>query len=179
MTDLNKEREAFLNTFQYYKGRRDIIFSHEHELFMTRSNNPSGIAQKEISNMNSRWDAWLRCAKHRDAELEKAKAQAVPEWISVEDRMPESLRNVLVLIDANPVKNQNYMVAHFIPKFTEEYHGDDDWYDYDEERGCGYIKEGWYANTAYIGDEYSSYFIEEKVTHWKPLKEASESGAEQ
>ncbi|MDP7921993.1 hypothetical protein [Acinetobacter baumannii] len=79
MTDLNKEREAFLNTFQYYKGRRDIIFSHEHELFMTRSNNPSEIAQKEISNMNRRWDAWLRCAKHRDAELEKAKAQAVPD----------------------------------------------------------------------------------------------------
>ncbi|ADX92853.1 hypothetical protein ABTW07_2429 [Acinetobacter baumannii TCDC-AB0715] len=45
---------------------------------MTRSNNPSEIAQKEISNMNRRWDAWLRCAKHRDAELEKAKAQAVP-----------------------------------------------------------------------------------------------------
>jgi len=79
MTDLNKEREAFLDTFQYYKGRRDIIFSHEHELFMTRSNNPSEIAQKEISKMNSRWDAWLRCAKHRDAELEKAKAQAVPD----------------------------------------------------------------------------------------------------
>ncbi len=79
MIDLNKEREAFLDTFQYYKGRRDIIFSHEHELFMTRSNNPSEIAQKEISNMNSRWDAWLRCAKHRDAELEKAKAQAVPD----------------------------------------------------------------------------------------------------
>ncbi|ABS90110.2 DUF551 domain-containing protein [Acinetobacter baumannii] len=111
------------------------------------------------------------------AELEKAKAQAVPEWISVEDQMPESLRNVLVLLDANSAKNQNQMVAHFIPKFTEEYHGDDDWYDYDEERACGYVKEGWYANTAYIGDEYSSYFIEEKVTHWKPLKEASESGS--
>ncbi|WP_227061930.1 hypothetical protein [Acinetobacter pittii] len=83
MTDLNKEREAFLNTFQYYKGRRDIIFSNEHELFMTRSNNPSDIAQKEISNMNSRWDAWLRCAKHRDAELEKAKAQAVPEGFKI------------------------------------------------------------------------------------------------
>lgn len=83
MTDLNKEREAFLNTFQYYKGRRDIIFSHEHELFMTRSNNPSEIAQKEISNMNSRWDAWLRCAKHRDSELEKAKAQAVPEGFKI------------------------------------------------------------------------------------------------
>lgn len=32
-------------------------------------------------------------------------------------------------------------------------------------------KEGWYANTAYIGDEYSSYFIDEKVTHWMPLPE--------
>lgn len=88
MTDLNKEREAFLNTFQYYKGRRDIIFSHEHELFMTRSNNPSEIAQKEISNMNSRWDAWLRCAKHRDAELEKAKAQAVPEGYVLMPKVP-------------------------------------------------------------------------------------------
>lgn len=96
MINLNKEREAFLNTFQYYKGRRDIIFSHEHELFMTRSNNPSEVAQKEISNMNNRWDAWLRCAKHRDAELEKAKAQAVPSWISVKDEEP--LIDTMVLI---------------------------------------------------------------------------------
>ena len=88
MLDLNKEREAFLNTFQYYKGRRDIIFSHEHALFMTRSNNPSEIAQKEISNMNRRWDAWLRCAKHRDAELEKAKAQAVPEGYVLMPKVP-------------------------------------------------------------------------------------------
>ncbi len=94
MTDLNKEREAFLNTFQYYKGRRDIIFSNEHELFMTRSNNPSEIAQKEISNMNNRWDAWLRCAKHRDAELEKAKAQAVQQSFEIgrlQDRFTELL----------------------------------------------------------------------------------------
>ncbi|XYS24190.1 hypothetical protein ACSUBZ_12905 [Acinetobacter baumannii] len=109
MTDLNKEREAFLNTFQYYKGRRDIIFSHEHELFMTRSNNPSEIAQKEISNMNSRWDAWLRCAKHRDAELEKAKAQAVPNeiinkiqsWVAVKSFAVEDAHPDLPIIDAN------------------------------------------------------------------------------
>ncbi|HDI2987182.1 TPA: DUF551 domain-containing protein [Acinetobacter baumannii] len=102
MTDLNKEREAFLNTFQYYKGRRDIIFSHEHELFMTRSNNPSEVAQKEISNMNSRWDAWLRCAKHRDAELEKAKAQAVPTWISVKDEEPPTDTMVLICWSDSP-----------------------------------------------------------------------------
>lgn len=102
MTDLNKEREAFLNTFQYYKGRRDIIFSHEHELFMTRSNNPSEIAQEEISNMNSRWDAWLRCAKHRDAELEKAKAHAVPTWISVKDEEPPTDTMVLICWSDSP-----------------------------------------------------------------------------
>ncbi|MDW8489915.1 MULTISPECIES: hypothetical protein [Acinetobacter] len=109
MTDLNKEREAFLNTFQYYKGRRDIIFSHEHELFMTRSNNPSDIAQKEISNMNSRWDAWLRCAKHRDAELEKAKAQAVPDqtineiqsWIAVQSTQAMELDGEEFVVGAN------------------------------------------------------------------------------
>ena len=109
MTDLNKEREAFLNTFQYYKGRRDIIFSHEHELFMTRSNNPSEIAQKEISNMNRRWDAWLRCAKHRDAELEKAKAQAVPNeiineiqsWIAVQSTQAMELDGEEFVVGAN------------------------------------------------------------------------------
>lgn len=153
MTDLNKERELCNQSFEKYWDD----FCEAYGNGFDRS-----LAKLFFAN------GWG-----------EAKAQAVPEWISVEDRMPESLRNVLVLIDANPVKNQNYMVAHFIPKFTEEYHGDDDWYDYDEERGCGYIKEGWYANTAYIGDEYSSYFIEEKVTHWKQLKEASESGAEQ
>ncbi|AXX43177.1 DUF551 domain-containing protein [Acinetobacter baumannii] len=93
------------------------------------------------------------------------------EWISVDEQIPEPLRNVLVLVDASPVKNQNQMVAHFIPRLTEEYHGDDDWYDYDEERACGYVKEGWYANTAYIGDEYGSYYLDEKVTHWMPLPE--------
>ena len=97
-------------------------------------------------------------------------------WISVEEKMPEPLQNVLVLINANSAKNQNQMVAHFIPKFTEEYHGDDDWYDYDEERGCGYVKEGWYANTVYIGDEYSSYFVDEKVTRWMPLPEPPKQG---
>ncbi len=122
MIDLNKEREAFLDTFQYYKGRRDIIFSHEHELFMTRSNNPSEIAQKEISNMNSRWDAWLRCAKHRDAELEKAKAQAVPEntedWYLDEDEGlwldHDGIDGTLCELgigEVKPVKHKEYLIT--------------------------------------------------------------------
>lgn len=124
MTDLNKEREAFLNTFQYYKGRRDIIFSHEHELFMTRSNNPSEIAQKEISNMNSRWDAWLRCAKHRDAELEKAKAQAVPNeiineiqsWVAVQSIQAMELDGEAFVVGANEL-------AEFIERLVKSESG--------------------------------------------------------
>ena len=101
------------------------------------------------------------------------------KWISVKDQMPEPLRNVLVLIHENPVKNQNQMVANFVPKFTEESECDD-WSDYCEEKDAHFVPEGWYANTTYIGDEYSSYFIGEKVTHWMPLpkppKEEKEEG---
>ncbi|ELW79423.1 PF04448 family protein [Acinetobacter sp. OIFC021] len=154
MTDLNKEREAFLNTFQYYKGRRDIIFSHEHELFMTRSNNPSEIAQKEISNMNSRWDAWLRCAKHRDAGLEKAKAQAVPVWISVEDKLPE-------IADAS-------VLAHFQNGSIETVHIED-WF---KDITSGFDEAGiqtftkWYLKAS------------NTITHWMSLPEAPiETGA--
>lgn len=162
MTDLNKLRSEFENLPEIAEILNEEKSHFNGDFYDLPFNSCAE------SFINGAWFGWQ----------EKAKAQAVPEWISVEVQMPESLRNVLVLLDANPAKNQNQMVAHFIPKFTEEYHGDDDWYDYDEDRGCGYVKEGWYANTAYIGDEYSSYFIEEKVTHWKPLKEASESGAE-
>ncbi|MGK8772723.1 hypothetical protein ACRS5A_17000 [Acinetobacter baumannii] len=121
MTDLNKEREAFLNTFQYYKGRRDIIFSHEHELFMTRSNNPSEIAQKEISSMNSRWDAWLRCAKHRDAELEKAKAQAVQQSFEIgrlQDRITELLderQDLYAQINNDQAVPEGYVLLPRVP----------------------------------------------------------------
>ncbi|MGQ0692624.1 DUF551 domain-containing protein [Acinetobacter baumannii] len=177
MTDLNKGSEVNLR-FEQDDGAVWVFDGDSHQgteishLMMMHSDEYNEDELRVICNHAACEIDRLR------AGLEKAKAQAAPEWISVEDQMPESLRNVLVLLDANSAKNQNQMVAHFIPKFTEEYHGDDDWYDYDEERACGYVKEGWYANTAYIGDEYSSYFIEEKVTHWKPLKEASESGAE-
>ncbi|EXT32998.1 DUF551 domain-containing protein, partial [Acinetobacter sp. 25977_8] len=174
MTDLNKEREVNLRFEQddgfvwVFDGDSQFGTEISH-LMMMHADEYNEDELRVICNHAACEIDRLR------AEQEKVKAQAVPEWISVDDRMPEPLRNVIVLIDANPAKNQNQMVAHFIPKFTEEYHGDDDWYDYGEDRGCGYVKEGWYANTAYIGDEYSSYFIEEKVTHWKPLKEASES----
>lgn len=92
------------------------------------------------------------------------------EWISVDIEMPKALMNVLVIVNENGAKNQNQMVANFIPKFTEE-SGCYEWSEYCEDKDMHFIPEGWYANTTYIGDEYSSYFLEGEVTYWMPLPE--------
>lgn len=84
MTDLNKEREKYLqwhfdnwkakwaadDTPEFAKTMYDRIYQHFHA--------------DQIGERESGYEAWLG-----------AKAQAVPEWISVEDRLPEE--GVLVL----------------------------------------------------------------------------------
>lgn len=92
------------------------------------------------------------------------------EWISVDIEMPKALMNVLVIVNENCAKNQNQIVANFIPKFTEE-SCCGEWSEYCEDKDMHFVPEGWYANTTYIGDEYSSYFLEGEVTHWMPLPE--------
>ncbi|WP_151789438.1 DUF551 domain-containing protein, partial [Acinetobacter nosocomialis] len=91
MTDLNKLRSEFESDLADHLIERDANGFYIND---------------EIQNY---WEKHLLKAQIKElkAELEKAKAQAVPEWISVEVQMPESLRNVLVLLDANPAKNQN------------------------------------------------------------------------
>ena len=79
--DIKKEREAFLNVYVNYKGdSRKIQFNEETEQFMWRKNNVSDTEVEYVHLMNQRWYAWLACAK--------SKAQAVPKWISVKDKLP-------------------------------------------------------------------------------------------
>ncbi|HGY4640900.1 TPA: hypothetical protein ACNV0F_003632 [Acinetobacter baumannii] len=91
MTDLNKERELYMAA----KARI------EKEEFFCRD-----------------WDLWKACAELKQAEinelraeLEKAKAQAVPTWISVDDEWPPT--DIMVLIcwaDAPDITpEQDYM----------------------------------------------------------------------
>ncbi|MFH4320061.1 hypothetical protein WAJ22_14125 [Acinetobacter baumannii] len=91
MTDLNKERELYMAA----KARI------EKEEFFCRD-----------------WDLWKACAELKQAEinelraeLEKAKAQAVPTWISVEDEWPPTDIMVLICwVDAPDVTpEQDYM----------------------------------------------------------------------
>ncbi|TPR80627.1 DUF551 domain-containing protein [Acinetobacter baumannii] len=134
MTDLNKERELYMAA----KARI------EKEEFFCRD-----------------WDLWKACAELKQAEinelraeLEKAKAQAVPEWISVEDKLPE-------IADAS-------VLAHFQNGSIETVHIEDWFKDitsgFDEAGNQTFTK--WYLKTS------------NTITHWMPLPEAPiETGA--
>ncbi|WP_239819097.1 DUF551 domain-containing protein [Acinetobacter baumannii] len=91
------------------------------------------------------------------AELEKAKAQAVPEWISVKDGLPSYEESVLIKTNKGSV--QGYL-------FQDE--------EYSEMKGEYMKLDCWQ-------DEFHDDFIEySDVTHWMPLPTApSKSGAEQ
>lgn len=94
-------------------------------------------------------------------------------WVDSSKRLPPNNINVIVKVNdtANKLVTGTYIIGHYIPEFFEEYHGDDDWCDYSEERDKCFVKSGWYANTTYIGDDYSSYFITENVIAWRTIPE--------
>ncbi|MCZ2956133.1 DUF551 domain-containing protein [Acinetobacter baumannii] len=134
MTDLNKERELYMAA----KARI------EKEEFFCRD-----------------WDLWKACAELKQAEineltaeLEKAKAQAVPVWISVEDKLPE-------IADAS-------VLAHFQNGSIETVHIED-WF---KDITSGFDEAGiqtftkWYLKAS------------NTITHWMSLPEAPiETGA--
>lgn len=122
----------------------------------------------------------LEQCKHRDLTLierafvkgaryawqEKAKAQAVPVWISVEDRLPEEGQEVIVHHFGHVVqatKDKNY-VGGFKQRNC-----------YGWECVSSYISH-WQPKNFKLPDNYSMYYTDEN-----PYKEtlASESGAEQ
>lgn len=85
---------------------------------------------------------------------------------------PEPLLNVIVKIKSNnPLNNDNFMVAHYVPKYMCQCSASNDWSEYSDELDDFFIPEGWYANTTYIGDEWSSYYIDCEVISWAYIME--------
>lgn len=88
-------------------------------------------------------------------------------WISVKDRLPEHSKNVL------GVNKRGIMFTVFHAKpHTVEYED----YDYDgeydpieEQKGCLYLKEGWYEELEQFNSEYDVCFSSRDITHWMPL----------
>ncbi|TCB73929.1 hypothetical protein [Acinetobacter sp. ANC 4177] len=56
--DIQKEKEAFLNVFQFFKSFKGIGFSEETEQFFLRKNKPNDAECLDVSNLNQMWRAW-------------------------------------------------------------------------------------------------------------------------
>lgn len=102
-------------------------------------------------------------------------------WISVEDRLPEKEKPVLVSAISKQYGNRHTLKAAHIGHHeatTEdngwhEYEGDTE---YDEENDCSWIPECWWETNAIDGNENWVIDFEYDVTHWMPLPEPPKEG---
>lgn len=94
---------------------------------------------------------------------------AVNTWISVDDRLPESGKHVLVVCEVRLFSGwkQHYVCeAFYAPTHTISvgyYPDDSECYEYDEEDDNYYLLEGWYE-CIHNWDEYSSVVIGDFVS---------------
>ena len=105
----------------------------------------------------------------------------IGEWISVEDRLPEPEKEVLILTIR---RYMCYGEVREISTITTAMYEDGtmstedsfwNWYDidfiYDEENDVQYIPEGWWEFRHYNPDDVYNNAVDDKVTHWMPLPE--------
>ncbi|MFN3893759.1 MAG: DUF551 domain-containing protein [Acinetobacter sp.] len=92
---------------------------------------------------------------------EKAKAQAVPEWISVEDKLPETEPNTDGVVCAVVCSLGNVYRARYM-------------HDVDIGVDTKYWSE---FAVNYNGREYEHYEINAKISHWMPLPDAPQEPA--
>lgn len=96
------------------------------------------------------------------------------EWISVNDRLPESGKPVLLyVLDIVLYAYQYQCVGFYAAKNSVEIESDGT---YCDDIDSVYLCEGWYEVTYSTDNEEN--FIHGKVTHWMYLPEAPEDGGD-
>jgi len=142
MTDLNKERELYESVIEKTQGIKmehlvGISFNAEANQYEISGEKWACELTDACEELNTGWFIWQECVK--------AKAQAIPEWISVEEKLPE-------ITDAS-------VLAHFQNGSIETVHIEDWFKDItdglDEDGRQKYTK--WYLKAS------------NTITHWAPL----------
>lgn len=101
--NIQEEKEAFLNVFQFFKSFKGIGFSEETEQFFLKKNKPNDAECLDVSNLNQMWRAWWA----------RAKAQAVPDTytpvvLALEDVQSKIAQASFLTMDAD---NENEVYA--------------------------------------------------------------------
>ena len=116
----------------------------------------------------------------KQSEVIANNATTTGEWISVNERLPESGEHCLISCTVkrfDGTHGQYVCVGYYAEKFKHLAHGvDDDCVsEYNEENDEFYIAEGWYE-VIKNWDDYGFVAIGDFVTHWMPLPEFPEEG---
>ena len=97
------------------------------------------------------------------------------EWISVEDKLPDSGKKVIATYK-NALSKTRRIMAFYAPRFTIDSTSDDDEGvgEYNETDDEYYLTEGWWECIDNWGDYAHIKVNEGEVTHWMPLPEPPE-----
>lgn len=116
---------------------------------------------------------WRNLAERLQAQADEMRSAC--QWISVEERLPESGRTVLAFY-LNSHGKGRCIRAMFVKRWTveaEEFADPDvQCCEYSEQDDCYYTTEGWYELIDNWPDYASCAVIEGVITHWMPLPAA-------
>ena len=108
--------------------------------------------------------------------------EKVPQWISVEDRLPEPETDVLIVCNRNGYVFVTPAIYEDGKMLTQE--SSWNWSDiygyglYSEEDDDYYIPEGWWENRQFNPDDVYNNPVDCTVTHWMSLPGAPDAPAE-